>query len=49
MEITIHEHPMLPGTWEVSWTDDAGGEHIVLFGGYEAQNLALEYVAWKKL
>lgn len=45
----VHEHVLFPGVWEVTWADDdSGAEHVVLFGGYEPQQLALEYVALKK-
>jgi hypothetical protein len=48
MEFKIQEHPMLPGSWEVSWLDDDNGVHLVLFGGYKAEDYAYEYKKWKE-
>lgn len=45
----VREHPLLPGSWEVSENGPNAGEvYLALFGGTDAQRLAEEYATWKR-
>lgn len=43
----FREHPMLPGSWEVTATAPNGDVYLVLFGGVNAKARAQEYLTWK--
>ena len=47
MEYKVREHPMLPGSWEVS-SQNQNGVYFALFAGPDAQRLAEEYADWKQ-
>jgi hypothetical protein len=47
MKYEVREHPILPGSWEVSAEGPDGEVYLTLFGGTDAQKLAEEYAGWK--
>jgi hypothetical protein len=47
MRYIVREHPMLPGSYEVSANGPNGAVYLVLFGGTDAKRLADEYAVWK--
>lgn len=48
MRYEIREHPLLPGSWEVSAEGPNGEEYLTLFAGDEARVRAEEYADWKQ-
>lgn len=45
--VSVTEHPMLPGSWQVEGTGSNGEVYLALFGGNNAKQLAEEYAQWR--